>query len=119
MLSEEEQAEFGAILRDREKEVLERLVANAETAEPPSLDEEIGRLTRMDHLQQQQMALHGRRRLKTQLAQVRGALARVEAGTFGVCAMCSADLPRGRLELSPETPFCVPCQEQLEREGRR
>ena len=119
MLSDEEQAAFGVILRDREKEILDRLVANEDSAEPPSLDEEIGRLTRMDHLQQQQMALHARRRLKTQLAQVRGALGRVEKGAFGACAMCSGDLPRRRLDLAPEAPFCVTCQEKLEREGRR
>jgi len=107
------------MLRAREKTVLAQLVSNAESARPPSLDEEIGRLTRMDALQQQQMALHARRRLETQLAQVRGALARVDEGTFGKCALCGNVIPPQRLDLVPETPFCVACQERLEEEGKR
>ena len=104
----------GETLRVREENVLARLRSNAESARPPSLDEEIGRLTRMDALQQQQMALHARRRLELQLAQIRGAIARVDEGTFGACALCGTAITSGRLELVPETPFCVPCQERLE-----
>ena len=107
------------ILQARERETLAQLRSNADSAEPPSLDEEIGRLTRMDALQQQQMALHARRRLETQLAQIHGALARVDDGTYGGCALCHEPIPPARLELVPETPFCVTCQERLESEGRR
>jgi DnaK suppressor protein len=107
------------ILRAREREILDQLTRNADAAEPPSLDEEIGRLTRMDALQQQQMALHARRRLETQLAQVRGALVRVAEGTFGQCALCAAPVDPRRLDMVPETPFCVGCQTRLEDEGRR
>ncbi len=105
-------------LGEREQEVLAQLKAIEAATEPPSLDEEIGRLTRMDALQQQQMALHGRRRLEIQLARVRGAFARVTEGTFGQCAMCAQTIPAARLMHVPETPFCVPCQERLEAEGR-
>jgi len=108
----------GEILSARETEVLAQLRSNAASARPPSLDEEIGRLTRMDALQQQQMALHARRRLEGQLAQIRGAMARVTEGTFGTCALCAAEIARERLELVPETPFCVACQQRLEDEGR-
>ena len=109
----------GEVLRAREKDVLAQLRANADSARPPSLDEEIGRLTRLDALQQQQMALHARRRLETQLAQIRGALARVDEGTFGACALCGEEIRAERLSLVPETPFCVACQERLEEQGRR
>jgi DnaK suppressor protein len=112
-------ADVEAVLRARERDVLEQLRRNAESAEPPSLDEEIGRLTRMDALQQQQMALHARRRLETQLAQIRGALARVDEGAFGRCALCGEPVDARRLEMVPETPFCVGCQTQLEEQGRR
>jgi len=104
----------GAILMDRERDVRARLVTNAELARPPSLDQEIGRLTRQDALQQQQMALHARRRLELQLAQIRGALSRVAEGTFGACALCGIAIAPARLELVPETPFCVACAERLE-----
>ncbi len=111
--------DIGAVLRGREAEILEQLRRNAAAAEPPSLDEEIGRLTRMDALQQQQLALYARRRLETQLAQIRGALVRVSEGSFGRCALCKQAIDVRRLEMVPETPFCVACQTRLEDEGRR
>ncbi len=119
MLPPDEQARFGDVLRDREREVLANMKRNAASTEPPSLDEEIGRLTRMDALQQQQMALHARRRLEVQLSRVRGAIVRVEEGTFGACAMCGTAVDRRRLDLVPETPFCLPCAERIEASGAR
>ncbi len=119
MLTPEEQAALAEVLRQREDDVRAQLRSNAASAEPPSLDEEIGRLTRQDALQQQQMALHARRRLEIQLAQIRGALARAEEGTLGQCAMCQHAIAEARLEMAPELPFCVKCQDRLEKEGRR
>ena len=113
-----EQARFERLLRDREDATRRALERNADAALPPSLDDEIGRLTRMDALQQQQMALHARRRLEIQLARIGGALARVAEGTFGACALCGSAVGDERLALVPETPFCLPCQERLERERR-
>ena len=107
------------VLRAREETVLAQLLTNVESARPPSLDDEIGRLTRMDALQQQQMALHARRRLELQLQQIHGAQARVDEGTFGRCALCGTGIAAERLDLVPETPFCVGCQTRMEDEGRR
>ena len=104
-------------LRERRDEALAELAANEESARPPSLDEEIGRLTRMDALQQQQMALHARRRIEVRIARIDGALARVEAGTFGACAMCGDAVDPRRLESAPETPFCLACQTRIESKG--
>ena len=108
------QAAYAERLRARETETLAQMQMNAKSAQPPSLDEEIGRLTRMDALQQQQMALHAGRRLEVQLSRIRGALMRIDERTFGACAMCGARVPPRRLELVPETPFCLPCLENIE-----
>jgi DnaK suppressor protein len=118
VLTKDDLEKFQQQLRDVERAVLEEMRLNAGSTEPPSLDEAIGRLTRMDALQQQQMALHARRRLDVRLARVRGALARLAEGTFGHCALCRGEVPRARLEAAPETPFCVACQEELDRSGR-
>lgn len=46
------------------------------------------------------------------LADVRGARARLVAGTYGSCAGCAAAIPAERLELRPWTPTCVRCGER-------
>jgi RNA polymerase-binding transcription factor DksA len=48
------------------------------------------------------------------LANVRAALGRIDAGTFGLCAVDSEPIPEARLDAVPWTPYCVRHQEELE-----
>ena len=41
------------------------------------------------------------------LGQVDDALRRLDQDTFGICAACGKLIPDERLELVPETPYCV------------
>lgn len=51
----------------------------------------------------------------TQLSMVRQALLRIQDGTFGDCVRCEREIGLKRLEALPWTPFCIDCQEKLER----
>jgi DnaK suppressor protein len=51
------------------------------------------------------------------LAQVRDALRRIEAGTFGTCTVDGGPIEPQRLEASPWVPYCLKHQEQLEADG--
>ncbi|MDI2021163.1 TraR/DksA C4-type zinc finger protein [Paenarthrobacter sp. CC6] len=44
---------------------------------------------------------------KEGLQHIDAALARIAAGTYGRCGVCGVDIPEGRLEARPWTPFCV------------
>lgn len=50
----------------------------------------------------------------TQLLQVRAALARVEAGTFGLCQVDGEPIDAKRLDAVPWTPLCLSHAEQAE-----
>lgn len=41
------------------------------------------------------------------LGHIEEALARIAAGTYGVCAVCGVEIPEARLEARPWTPYCV------------
>ena len=47
-----------------------------------------------------------------ELDQVDAALARVDDGTYGVCAGCGMRMPKGRLEVRPFAQYCVACAEK-------
>ncbi|MEV8250061.1 TraR/DksA C4-type zinc finger protein [Microbacterium sp. NPDC076768] len=51
----------------------------------------------------------------SELHQVDEALARVDAGTYGLCANCGQPIPPGRLEVRPFAEHCVACAEKLGR----
>jgi len=69
----------------------------------------VGRLSRVDALQQQAMAQAQERRLELRLKTVVNALARVETDRFGECLRCGEDIPERRLRARPEAPFCLAC----------
>ena len=47
---------------------------------------------------------------KERVAEIDSALARVDAGTYGVCEACGKPIPEARLEVVPEATLCVNCK---------
>lgn len=49
-----------------------------------------------------------------ELSMVDAALRRIEAGTYGQCVDCGAEIPAARLRAAPEAARCIACQEKAE-----
>ena len=73
-----------------------------------------GRLTRMDALQGQQMALEAARRCAHQLNAIDGALRRIESGDFGCCFVCGDELNEQRLRIDPTITRCLDCADSCD-----
>lgn len=50
-----------------------------------------------------------------QLSLVKRALERLKDGSFGECVHCGMEIGAKRLEALPSTPYCIQCQEKIER----
>ena len=74
-----------ARLEAMQTELEGHLQSTIQSAKTVDLDEPIGRLSRMDAIQQQKMAAANRRSAEVQLSQVRNALKALEAGEYGEC----------------------------------
>ena len=90
------------------------LNASYEGSRPVDLDEPIGRLSRMEAIQQQQMAQAARGRSAIRLKQVQAALERIKTDDYGYCVSCDEPIGEARLQARPETPLCLACQSDLE-----
>ena len=88
-------------------------------ARPVDLDEPIGRLTRMDAIQQQHMTAAGRRETELRLRQIEQALSLVARDEYGLCRSCDDPIGIRRLEARPESPYCVDCQDRIDRRHGR
>ena len=53
------------------------------------------------------------------LAEIEGALRRLEQGTYGTCERCTKPIPWERLEVLPMTGLCTPCQWTAESDHSR
>jgi len=91
-----------------------------EDAKPVELDQaSVGRLSRMDAMQVQEMAQETARRRREQLARIEGAMRRIESGEFGLCFVCGEEIDPRRLDLDPTTTRCVECMEDTGGASRR
>ena len=59
-----------------------------------------------------------RDREKYYLSKVQKALAKIEAGTFGICEACEEPIALKRMEARPVTTLCIRCKEEQEMEER-
>ncbi|MDA0989524.1 MAG: TraR/DksA C4-type zinc finger protein [Verrucomicrobia bacterium] len=80
----------------------------AESA-PVLLDGTMGRVSRGDAMQVQQIALEVKRRREERLRMVRRALSRLERDTYGFCENCRNPIDSSRLTVYPETARCIRC----------
>ena len=77
---------------------------------PVTLDQQsVGRLSRMDAMQQQSMDLAKEERRAKRLAILTAALKRMNDGEFGYCLKCGEDIPPARLEVDPAVTLCIYC----------
>ena len=84
--------------------------AGKEAAGTVVLDQsKVGRLSRMDALQAQQIAQETTRRRQVQLQKVQSALRRLDEGEYGYCLICGEEIDPGRLKIDPATTRCIGC----------
>lgn len=104
-----EKAQYQAALLALSDELKLSLESGKENLTPVSPDAAIGRLTRQDAMQAQQMALELERRTRQRLAQVEAALLRLAEGSYGICTRCDEEISAARLAVKPEAHQCVRC----------
>ena len=97
-------------LEDRKAELLETSSSTTDDRAPIELDQAMqGRLSRMDALQQREMALAAQRRREIEIARIESALKRLKSEDFGYCVSCDEQIAPGRLKADPAEPLCVEC----------
>ena len=104
-----------AELREELETQLTRLMRSIEASEaalePVELDQSrVGRLSRMDELQNQSLTRNLHEREEIRLTLVRNALSRMNEGTYGLCGACESEIPYERLLIFPEAVECGSCR---------
>jgi len=115
MLDDAEIAAFHERLEQLRDELTAQHESGKSSAETVVLDQtKVGRLSRMDALQQQNMAQSTMRNITSRLRLVHKALARITSGDYGYCETCGNDIEYRRQEVQPEASCCFACQSKQE-----
>lgn len=88
-----------------EKQVLEY----RELSRPVEPENAIGRISRMDAINNKSVNEAAWRKAENKLAKLKEALKRIDDEGFGVCVKCGDTIPLGRILLVPQTQTCVKC----------
>lgn len=109
-MNETENAEFSGLIEARLREIAEENALGHSGQGVVTLDQQsVGRLSRMDALQNQAMAKAQQTRRDAEETRLRDALERIAMGDCGRCDDCDAPIPKGRLRLDLAARLCVPC----------
>ena len=105
--------------KKRLEERLEVITAGEEDLKkgtaPVELDQaRVGRLSRMDAMQQQAMSQAVARLAELERQRIQAALNRMKSGDYGYCVICDEDIAKGRLEFDPSILTCISCAKDTE-----
>jgi DnaK suppressor protein len=106
---------FRKQLEKLEAERRDAVEGQTDATAPVQVDSSIGRLSRMDAIQSQQMALGLKARQQQALLRVQNALKAIANGTYGECRRCKGPIGIERLEAQPDAVLCVKCAELVSR----
>lgn len=101
---------FRARLEARRAELQSLQDISAESRGAVELDQtSVGRVSRIDAIQQQQMALASDRQRAEELVRIDAALQRIADGDYGCCIVCEEPIAPKRLEFDPSILTCIAC----------
>jgi len=109
-----------------DKEKLKRLIVNQiadlekqinlseESSQTVELDQTLaGRVSRIDAIQQQKMAESSNLRDKKLVIDLKTALEKLPNDDYGICQECDEPISIARLQIKPESIYCISCQQSL------
>ena len=76
---------------------------------PISPENAIGRISRMDAINNKSVAEAALRQAEGKLKNLHNVLESIDNKDFGLCLKCQQPIPLGRILLMPQSRFCVNC----------
>ncbi|MEX2475019.1 TraR/DksA family transcriptional regulator [Marinobacter sp.] len=109
-MTPQELERFRALLIQWREDLISTSEVRDESSGTVHLDQQsVGRLSRMDAMQSQELAKAGKARAERQLLMIKAALARIDRDEFGDCIECGEAINPKRLEIDPTTLHCIHC----------
>lgn len=106
------------IFKKRLEDRLAAIMAGQEAKKgenPLELDQaRVGRLSRMDTMQQQAISQAATRLADLERQRIQAALKRIDSGEYGYCVFCGEEIAEGRLRFDPSVAACIACAKQAE-----
>ena len=111
-MTKEERAELKKKIVEAIALTEEKIKGMESMTEPITPENSIGRISRMDAINNKSVAEAALRTAQRKLTSLKVALSKVEDESFGMCSMCKNPIPAARLMYMPESTRCVRCADR-------
>ena len=97
------------VLRKKHEKLIRNIDELKELVQPEAPDSAIGRVSRMDAINNRSINEAALRKKKLQLSKIETALKEIDQPGFGLCIRCGKNIQPARILLMPESKVCVNC----------
>lgn len=106
---------FKNLISDHLREIEVEIEKLANLCKPISPDNAIGRLSRMEAINERSIHEAALRKAKNRKERLKDALHRIKAQEdYGYCSVCEEEISEKRLQSMPESHICVSCLQKME-----
>ncbi len=104
-----EKAEIKTLVNKEIEQTQKIIKEYEELVKPEAPDVAIGRVSRMDAINNRSVVEASLRQARQKLEKLNYALDKVDKPDFGKCMRCGNEIPIGRILIRPESLHCVNC----------
>ncbi|MFK7972354.1 MAG: TraR/DksA family transcriptional regulator [Bacteroidia bacterium] len=108
-LSPEERVEMKELIEKSIVETESNIISLKEQTKPISPDNAIGRISRMDAINNKSVSEANLRAAKSKLSKLQRNLGRIDDPIYGNCMKCGNPIQIARLKFMPESSWCIQC----------
>jgi DnaK suppressor protein len=108
-MDQEEKEKLRAAIVQKKEELLPTIEGLKELTKPMGLDNAVGRLSRMDYINNKAISEAGLRAAESKLQALDRWLSLYDTDKFGCCSRCGNEININRLLLMPESTRCIRC----------
>lgn len=105
----DEQKKYKTIIHSKITELEEELQSLKETTKPMGLDSAIGRVSRMDYINNKSINEAQMKKIEHKLKGLNNWLGKLGTSDFGKCIRCGNEININRLLFIPESNHCIHC----------
>lgn len=108
-MTTEDRADLKQKIEEQITETITKIEELEELCQPIAPDVSLGRITRMDAINNKSVAEASLRSTKRKLGKLQHALSKIDSPDLGICAVCKRPIQPKRIILMPESSRCVRC----------
>ncbi|MCP4438585.1 MAG: TraR/DksA family transcriptional regulator [Aureispira sp.] len=108
-MDDKQREEIKKLIQKKILQAEKKVTLYQEMAQPITPENSIGRVSRMDAINNKGVLEAALRKAEGRLSALRSMVNKVDDEDFGKCSKCKIEIPVGRVLLMPESPYCVNC----------